>query len=449
MKQLALGALLVGFLVACGGGDSNGKIKLPDASTVDTPTQCNPLTQAGCAAGEKCTWIIDVATADQYVGHLGCAPDGTKAVGDACTFGAAGATGYDDCAKGGVCSQYGQPGQAGICKQVCDQQGGQPTCDDTHVCVTYADLFDVGENLPAAGGVCDLACNPLTDNDFDGSAVAPNTIGGPGKDRRSDTCGTDPKVGCYGVIRDTPPATGWSCTGDFNYENGTGVGLRHRIQCTDATKCARNGVRYVNSCNQGYLPMLRESAAVSEAICVALCKPADCYQAADGTSMCDTGDANRKGVAGDKCDLTDRRGKEFEPGVSVTSPVAGEVVTGGEHCMYSWYFEINDQGQWLKSPTSDSVGFCFDHSKYRYDAGGDSTAETAIPSCGKLKLAAAGTDKTKPYEYFGAADWGCVSSTTAQLATGKQIPARILEMRQKADIPRPLYNQVMAPPARN
>lgn len=445
MKQLALGALLVGFLVACGGGDSNGKIKLPDASTVDTPTQCNPLTQAGCAAGEKCTWIIDVATADQYVGHLGCAPDGTAAVGDACTFGAAGATGYDDCAKGGVCSQYGQPGQAGICKQVCDQQGGQPTCDDTHVCVTYADLFDVGENLPAAGGVCDLACNPLDDNDFDGSA---DTIQGSAKDRRGTTCGTGSNVGCYGIIRDTPPATGWSCTGDFNYANGTGVGLRHRVQCTDATKCSRQGTIYVNSCNQGYLPMLVESSAVSETICVALCKPADCYE-----GMCGTNNVNRKGAADDSCTLTDRAGKEFTPNATVPSPVQGvnAVDTGGEHCTYSWFFEINDQGQWLKSPTSDKVGFCLDHSKYLgVDADGDKKGDTAIPNCGLLKLQGTGAmaDAKDPFKYFGADDWACVSSTTAQLATGKQVPARILEMRQKLDL-RPLYNQVIAPPASN
>src|SRR5574338_400274 len=142
MKKLALGALLIGLLAACGGDDGkNGKI-MPLDGGADAPSTmtCNPLTQAGCAANEKCTWLID-ATMPQYVGHVGCAPDGDVAVDGECTYGAASATGYDNCAKGSVCSQYRTPGNAGVCKQLCDQQGGTPTCDASHVCVTYSQLF--------------------------------------------------------------------------------------------------------------------------------------------------------------------------------------------------------------------------------------------------------------------------------------------------------------------
>ena len=93
MKKLALGALFVGLIAACGGNDDNGHKIVLDGSNGSgtdggTPT-CNPLMQTGCNAGEKCTWIID-ATDPQYVGHVGCVMDGTKNVGDACTFGAAG-----------------------------------------------------------------------------------------------------------------------------------------------------------------------------------------------------------------------------------------------------------------------------------------------------------------------------------------------------------------------
>ena len=80
MKNLAFGALLVGLLVACGGGDKKNVIVI-DTNGPDAPMQCNPLTQAGCMAGEKCTWLLD-ALMPQYVGHIGCAPDGTGNVGE-------------------------------------------------------------------------------------------------------------------------------------------------------------------------------------------------------------------------------------------------------------------------------------------------------------------------------------------------------------------------------
>src|SRR5690348_9439119 len=64
MKKLAFGALIVGLIAACGGSSSNNnkKIILPDGSGSggpDAPMTCNPLTQTGCAAGQKCTWVTD------------------------------------------------------------------------------------------------------------------------------------------------------------------------------------------------------------------------------------------------------------------------------------------------------------------------------------------------------------------------------------------------------
>ena len=433
MKNLAFGALLVGLLVACGGGDDNKNTKIMplDSGTVDTPTQCNPLTQAGCAAGEKCTWFVD-AVMPQYVGHIGCAPDGTAAVGATCMYGAAGVTGYDDCAKGNVCTAFGNPANPGVCKQLCDQQGGAPMCDADHVCVTYADLFDVGENTPAAAGVCDQACDPLADNDFDGSGT---------KVKTGTTCGSAEDVGCYGSPSDTPPATGWSCTGDFNFENGAGVGLRHRVVCNDANMCSRNGTRYLNSCNQGYLPLMYETSAQTAVICVALCKPADC-----STGACGANNVARKGVAGDACTTNDRVGASFTTNATVnsTAPGVDPVDTGGEHCMYSWLFEIDANDQILTSPTSDTVGFCYDHSKYQYDADNNGTDDTALPNCGLLAISGThrDTDLTNPLVYFGAADFGCVSTALLPAANGK-LPAGMLKARAKLDLPRPMYHRVM------
>jgi len=425
MKKLALGALFVGLLAACGGGSDMNKIKIPDGSngTDGGPTTCNPLTQAGCNAGEKCTWVIDQTT-PMYVGHIGCVMDGTAATGAACMFGAPGATGFDNCAKGGVCSAFGTTGQAGTCKQVCDNAGGAPMCDASHVCVQYSKLFSTGASSPAAAGVCDLACNPLTDNDFDGSGSASH--------KTTSTCGSANTEGCYGnPSRGTPPATGWSCTGDVNANaDGTDKGLRHRTECTTATGCAdTDGTIYTNSCNQGYLPLFIEQTGNSTAVCIAICKPVDCYSGNCGG----TGNPNRLGMAGNSCKPGDRVG-------------SFNVSANREECEYLWSEEIDGSGNLLPSPTSDSVGFCFDHGLYKYDPTGGTNPTIPYPGCEQLQLH--GTDEgsngdpSMPTVYFGAGDFGCINSTLALgSATGKRVPSH---PGITIDKPRFLYHRVMA-----
>ena len=81
MKKLAFGALFIGLLAACGGGD-DGVTIVPDADdSVDASSACNPVAQTGCLAGEKCTWINIDSMND--VGTLGCVPDGSVATGSA------------------------------------------------------------------------------------------------------------------------------------------------------------------------------------------------------------------------------------------------------------------------------------------------------------------------------------------------------------------------------
>lgn len=426
MKKLALGALFVGLIAACGGGSSNPKIKVVDSNGDTGPTVCSPTLQTGCQATEKCTWIID-ATTPMYVGHVGCVPDGTAAVGASCMFGAAGATGYDNCSKGGVCSAFGTPMTAGTCKQVCDNQGGAPMCDGTHVCVTYSRLFSTGATSPAAAGVCDLACNPLMDNDFDGSA-------GP-QVKPGNTCGSNYQIGCYGIpSAGTPPATGWSCTGDIN--SNPDKNLRHRAECTTATGCAdTDGTIYVNSCNQGYLPLFRESTAVSTAVCIAMCAPLDCYDGAGG--HCGTGSANRLGATPHRCTNPD-----ITTGSGAMPP---STLLGHEECEYLWAQELDGSNNWLKSPTSNTMGFCFDHYQYLYDPTGGNNPSIHLPGCEALQLIGSGSDKTMPNTYFGAVDFGCVSTTTAGIgsATGKMGPADDKFRGITIDKPRFLYHRVM------
>ena len=74
MKKLALGALFIGGLVACGGGKD---VQLIDAPNDGNVAACNPVAQTGCAANEKCTWFIDQKADEtltpprQEVGHIG------------------------------------------------------------------------------------------------------------------------------------------------------------------------------------------------------------------------------------------------------------------------------------------------------------------------------------------------------------------------------------------
>ena len=123
-----------------------------DAGMPDAAVTCDPLTQTRCGPGEKCTWIVDQLP-PQYVGHIGCAPEGTANVGDACMYGAPGATGYDNCKKGSVCGGY--RGGVGVCEQICSQQGGRPMCDASRVCVLHPDLFSDDRSPPPAAGICE------------------------------------------------------------------------------------------------------------------------------------------------------------------------------------------------------------------------------------------------------------------------------------------------------
>ena len=365
-------------LVACDEAPPRGYCYCVGDAQFDALPVCNPLSNAGCATGEKCAWIID-ATMPQYLGHTGCVPDGMAPIGAACEFGGAGATGYDNCQHGGVCSAYQVPGTAGVCESVCDPQGGPPTCDATHACAMEPDLFWTGVTSPPAAGVCVPACDPLADNDFDGSGSAFSRTG--------TTCGSA-DVGCYGIPSGgTAPRTSFMCMPDLHY----GAPLVHRTECTTATGCAASdGTIYVNSCNQGYLPVFRESTAVSTAVCIAMCKPLDCY-----AGNCGSNNVNRLGAAPHRCAGSDALG----------------AFGSGEECQYMWAQELDGNLRWLPSPYSDSVGFCFDHSKYEYDASGDGIPDTTIPGCEDLPLHGSGSG-------LDAVMVGCVSSQTAGLTAG-------------------------------
>ena len=236
MKKLALGALFAG-LTACGGG-SNNSVTLVDAPMVDAMTTCNPLTQGGCNPGEKCTWINDQD--DPPIGHVGCAPDpgtGGIAIGSACTEGPAGPMGYDTCVKGAVCL-------SGECKQICDQAGGAPTCDANHSCTIYADFFENAGT--AVAGVCDPACDPLTQDLKVGAVTA----------ACGSTMATMPTKGCYGY-------DDYSCA-------PAGMSV-YTLTDRMAPRTNASGNPYLNGCAPGFIPFFYEMTGSTVTKCSGLC----------------------------------------------------------------------------------------------------------------------------------------------------------------------------------
>jgi hypothetical protein len=424
MMKFALGTtLLFGLLAACG-GDDKPTVKLPDGSVEMT---CSPTDQTGCPTGQKCTWLIDAVTATNVVGHTGCAPDGTVAAGGDCEFGAPGETGFDNCVKGTVCSDFRQDGMEPhkVCKSICDRQDGTPGCGSDQYCFNYASLFSTGDTTPAAGGICEQACDPMADNDFDGSATASMKTGG--------KCDADPRIGCYGSLSSGSGTveTQFACVRDRHYNLLQPKGLRHRVACTVDNMCQDPGPKtYTNSCNQGYQPLLRESTMVSTTVCTALCQPDNCFMGACGTAP---GDENHVGVFPNRCNFTDRVGEEFHQDGNTTHE-------NGEHCHFLWRAEAGSNG-FLPSKYSDTVGYCVDHTKYLYDKDGDGTAETELPACATLPMGfGSGSQQSDP-DYWGAADLGCVDTMKAglQTATGKAMLERALAKQRSVDLPRPLY----------
>lgn len=397
------GWLLWVALCGCGGGgdaprDAAGDAAdaMPDAlycPPTSTPTvpptgasgTCSPLAQSGCATGEKCTWRSDV-------NQIACVPSGSMPVGCACSTGA----GYDDCVSGAYC-------QSGICKSICDPQGGNPMCPDGFVCTRYSTLFKPSSTSVAVAGLCNRECDPLADNDFDGAGTLFT---------KSAFC--DAASGCYGFPSGgTPPRTGFGCV-----KLGSATAVHRSPAPIDPVL----GGAVTNACAQGYLPLFYESYAVQTVLCIAMCKPQNCY-----AGNCGANDENRLGVAPHRCTPSDRLG-------------SFDNAPGAEHCRYLWSLEIDRQiGTFLRSPHSDTVGVCFDHSKFVYDSNNDgqfTATDRPLPACAQLGLTGthANADLDNPTVFWGASDvpLGCVDTAVA----GVPIVAPRVKI---APIPEPRY----------
>jgi len=376
MQNLARGAFVMGlFAVACGGNNN----KIIDSNNGSGGPICDPIKQTGCPADNpRCTWVQDTTT----IGHVDCEPDGSVAIGGDCMPEGSNLPTFDNCDKGGICIN-------GKCETICDNNAGGSACGSGFACGIYSGLFEVNGNFEA--GACDKTCDPLADNRF-----GTGSAGDPLPAKTGSTCGSD--QGCYGFpSSDTTDPTHFTCGGELN------TGLVHRSMCvasTDPTQpgCAPDAMSvYLNGCAQGYIPLLKDmSLGSTEAVCIAFCIPQDCY-AGSGNCGSDV-TLTSAGKEPHSCSTQDIR-----TGAPITTGSAAN-----NSCYYWWGFEEDSTtGVIADSQYDDTLGFCFDHARYKYDSNNNTMidgSDLAIPPCNQLDGSGSG---------INAADFGCISVATA------------------------------------
>lgn len=370
MKKLALGAL-VALFAACGGGSDKPMLidSLMTGSDVDaTPPTCNPVAQTGCAASEKCTWIIDQdgsANADD-IAHIGCAPNGTVAVDAACTAATSTANdGHDNCLGGSYCL-------GGSCQKICDLQNAA-SCDSDHSCARYSNVFESGGN--AVAGVCDPQCDPLSQALKAGAN--PAACGSPSP--------AAPNKGCF--------------SGNIVTFTCSPTGTTHYTKTDRVAAAETNGTVYINSCAPGYLALFYQDSVSMTVICDGLCAPLE----TDNTAALMN---NGKG------DGTVLGKQPTDP-----APVAGHAkctpfAAGGkgsvaaEECRFMWTLLFDMAGNPVESQYKDSLGYCYAYSQYKYDPTQGTNPTTPKPACASLPPASATTTGADD----DAKDWGCYNS---------------------------------------
>ena len=392
MQKLACGALFIGLLVACG---SSSKVTIVDAAGSGGGSACNVLAQTGCPTGERCTWVQDTMT----VGHIDCEAAGTVPLGGDCMFGSDGTTtGFDNCEQGNICI-------SGKCEQICDNNGGAPMCASGFACGLYTGLFEVNGNFDA--GACDKTCDPFADNSFgsggSGDVIPPKT---------GTTCGSG--QGCYGFPSTTTDPTHFTCSSEVN------TNLVNRSDCSSPDCAPDASSVYLNGCAQGYVPALNDGAVGStQAICSAFCSPQNCFM-----GSCGSDGFAAKGSGAHACSLTAMRNDS-----TYTTFVENSAQNS---CFYSWVFEIDMNGSDHPSPTSDTLGFCLDHSKYKVDSNNNGQidgSDANMPNCSALPGSGSGI--------YGldAPSQGCTDSAHA-MAEGDLFQDGHMKAQRLEDLPR-------------
>lgn len=368
MKKLALGAVLAGFLAACGGGGSGDDVQPIDArsdgnntttdaaDTIDAPVSlvCDPIAppgMQGCAANEKCTWIR-VQSSPSIIGALGCVADGNVALDGACTRGAPGqTTGFDNCAAGNICIGYSPangttPERTGVCQDICGfDNSANAACASGQACTRYQNTFANAGEMQFAGA-CNPTCQPLSQLRDDNGQACPAGRG------------------CYTLAGDTTTIAVCATAGTFLHNETIVFPPGHPMA---GMPVPSNQVA-ANSCAPGHTPRATAPGATTFE-CGALCAPKDVSM---GLNVADeAGDQATNYTCGD---------------FNAPPP---ESVPGGESCRYFWARERAT----TITPFSNTLGTCWDHTQNWYDSNNDMMGDMPMPRCPTL---ATGADTLPP-----------------------------------------------------
>ncbi len=225
---------------------------LPDANIPPTGP-CNPVTQMGCTAGEKCGRLV--LSNNPLVVETTCLPAGSNSVGQNCAYGAPGATsGYDDCSAGLDCA-------LGTCDEICSSS--PDSCPEDFRCAA-----DFQDHFTDETGVCVPTCDPTNDTVVDGNAT-------------NNTC-----------------TSGTSCI----LIHTTGVTVCAAIPTQSATQTQNEipvgsgGVPFANGCASGFSTLLYENVGIptGDPHCTRFCTPTETYQGIGGTQTGSAVGANGK-----------------------------------------------------------------------------------------------------------------------------------------------------------
>jgi hypothetical protein len=258
MKKLALGALMIGLLAACGGGSDP---MLIDAAPRPDSNPNIGLCPLECGDGQKCTWVTISDDEQNPLGRIACVRDGDKPVGAACTMGDPGeTTGFDDCVAGSYCL-------GGVCEEICTTSPN--SCPADSFCSNYARLFT---GTSPQLGVCDFKC-------FPGEQVRI-----PEAPEPRENCGTPAegrKRGCYGYIWNNPANPDSRRVEFACIPVPTGaIGAVHGEAPRPLNP---EGNPYLNSCDAGYFPWFAsyndQEEQLGPRMCVAYCVPGETHSA--------------------------------------------------------------------------------------------------------------------------------------------------------------------------
>jgi hypothetical protein len=394
MRNLALGILLGGIVAASAacGGDDPEIIDVPG----DALLACNPTKQTGCAAGEKCTWVVDLDSPRR--GHVDCVPGGEIPNDGECTTARAGVNeGADACATGTLCVR-------GRCKPICDPQlvegSALGACTANYSCSRYEGYFDSGG--AAGAGVCEPACDPLTQR----LKVGTTNV---------DACGSL-----------TPAAPSATCIRGPGYRTFACAPTELMFYGKTDRKppeLSPSGDPYPNGCAPGFLPFYFEDVSGSmKTLCSGMCAPLK----VDATIAAMTGHADDN--KGDPLALGKLPTQATPmPGNATCTPgkKGADDITAprGQDCRFLWYpLAVSNSGVPVQTLYNDTLGFCFAYEKFLSimpPGGGPRLPEK---SCAELPETAPDSDP-----FRSAKDNGCYP--LSQSAPVRRNPRKVVNYR--------------------